>query len=77
MMGVSIQVCFILFSPFLCRYDNHHREVRIVLVGKYTKSQDSYLSLIKSLKHAALACRHKLTLLVSVVPVVNYTKYYY
>ena len=75
MMGVSIQVCF-LFSPFLCRYDNHHREVRIVLVGKYTKSQDSYLSLIKSLKHAALACRHKLTLLVSVVPV-NYTKYYY
>ncbi|KAL5457407.1 hypothetical protein EMCRGX_G034659 [Ephydatia muelleri] len=45
------------------RYDNHHREVRIVLVGKYTKSQDSYLSLIKSLKHAALACRHKLTLL--------------
>lgn len=63
---------YLTFFVSLCRYDTHHREVRIVLVGKYTKSQDSYLSLIKSLKHAALACRYKLVLLVSVVAVVKY-----
>jgi len=36
-----------------------------VLVGKYTKLEDSYISLIKALKHAALACRHRLALKVS------------
>ncbi len=36
--------------------------MKIVLVGKYTKLTDSYTSVIKSLKHAALACRHALDL---------------
>jgi hypothetical protein len=31
------------------------REVRIALVGKYTGLQDSYLSVIKALQHAAIA----------------------
>lgn len=33
---------------------------RIALVGKYTGLQDSYLSVIKSLKHATMKCNHDL-----------------
>lgn len=35
-------------------------ETHIVLVGKYTGLQDSYLSVLKSLKHAALAAKRLL-----------------
>lgn len=34
--------------------------VKIALIGKYTGLQDSYLSVIKALKHAAIACRRVL-----------------
>lgn len=44
------------------RYDQVTAEVSIVLVGKYTKLSDSYISLIKSLRHSALAIRRKLAL---------------
>ena len=40
--------------------DGFTDEVRIALVGKYTGLQDSYLSVIKALQHAAIACGHKL-----------------
>ena len=36
--------------------------VTIALVGKYTNLHDSYLSVIKSLEHAAMHCRRKLHL---------------
>ena len=36
--------------------------VQICLIGKYTGLQDSYLSVIKALRHAAIACRRKLDL---------------
>jgi CTP synthase len=36
--------------------------VQICLIGKYTGLQDSYLSVIKALRHAAIACKHKLDL---------------
>lgn len=36
--------------------------VHIALVGKYTKLEDSYASVIKALNHASLAVRHKLKL---------------
>ncbi|KAL9613321.1 MAG: hypothetical protein Q9167_002143 [Letrouitia subvulpina] len=36
--------------------------VTIALIGKYTNLRDSYLSVIKSLEHAALACSRKLNL---------------
>lgn len=42
------------------RYDNVTKEVTIALVGKYTKLEDAYASVIKALKHSALACNHKL-----------------
>ena len=35
-------------------------EVKICLVGKYTKVADSYLSVRKSLEHASMRCRRKL-----------------
>ncbi|KIX03845.1 CTP synthase [Rhinocladiella mackenziei CBS 650.93] len=37
-------------------------KVTIALVGKYTNLHDSYLSVIKSLEHSAMACRRKLNL---------------
>ena len=37
--------------------------VCIALVGKYTNLHDSYISLIKSLEHAAMRCRRKLELI--------------
>ncbi|XP_064628974.1 CTP synthase 1-like [Lineus longissimus] len=44
------------------RYDRMLKEVTIALVGKYTKLEDAYASVIKALKHAALACNHRLNL---------------
>lgn len=50
---------------FSCRYDSyniHSQKVTIALVGKYTKLSDSYISVVKALKHAALSCRQALDL---------------
>ena len=44
------------------RYDRLLREVTIALVGKYTKLEDAYASVIKALQHASLAVSHKLDL---------------
>jgi len=38
-------------------------KVQIVIVGKYTGLQDSYLSVIKACKHAAISCKRDLDLL--------------
>lgn len=43
--------------------DHLFQSVSIVLVGKYTNLHDSYLSVIKSLEHAAMACSRKLNLI--------------
>jgi CTP synthase len=43
--------------------DQLYDRVDICLVGKYTNLHDSYLSVIKSLEHAAMACRRKLNLI--------------
>lgn len=48
--------------PSPCRNDSHSQEVKIALVGKYTKLEDSYISVIKALKHASLSCRLRLKL---------------
>lgn len=40
--------------------DHFFKEVRIVLVGKYTDHPDAYHSITKSLEHAAMACSRKL-----------------
>ena len=39
-----------------------HETVEIVLVGKYLEQPDSYLSVTKSLEHAAMRCRRKLVI---------------
>lgn len=44
------------------RSDRLLREVTISLVGKYTKLEDAYASVIKALNHAAMACNLKLDL---------------
>ena len=38
------------------------QRVSIALVGKYTKLHDSYISVIKSLEHSAMACSRELNL---------------
>ncbi|KAI9808836.1 MAG: CTP synthase ura7 [Phylliscum demangeonii] len=43
--------------------DRLFETVTIALVGKYTNLHDSYLSVIKSLEHAAMRCRRKLRLI--------------
>ncbi|XWS62310.1 hypothetical protein CRYUN_Cryun06bG0000200 [Craigia yunnanensis] len=40
--------------------DRLHEPVRIAIVGKYTGLSDSYLSVLKALLHASVACRKKL-----------------
>jgi CTP synthase len=44
------------------RMVNFGSTVTIALIGKYTGLQDSYLSVIKALKHAAIKCEHLLEL---------------
>ncbi|CAG8524226.1 30653_t:CDS:10 [Racocetra persica] len=43
-------------------HDRLNKSVTIVLVGKYTNLQDSYLSVIKALEHSGLKCERKLIL---------------
>ncbi|XP_057465873.1 uncharacterized protein LOC130755522 isoform X1 [Actinidia eriantha] len=40
--------------------DRLHEPVRIAMIGKYTGLSDSYLSVLKALLHASVACRRKL-----------------
>jgi CTP synthase len=42
---------------------NIDKSVTIALVGKYTSFADSYISVIKSLEHSAMACKRKLILI--------------
>ncbi|XP_077977884.1 CTP synthase 1-like [Glandiceps talaboti] len=42
------------------RHDRMLKEVTIALVGKYTKLEDAYISVIKAMRHSALACNHRL-----------------
>ena len=44
------------------RLDELTEDVRIAMVGKYTDLSDAYLSVIKSLQHAAIAVERKLTI---------------
>ena len=44
-------------------HENAHETIFIAVVGKYTSHPDSYLSVIKSLEHAAMACSRKLKLI--------------
>ena len=44
------------------RWDALTSRVRIAMVGKYTGLSDAYLSVIKSLEHACIACGHRLEL---------------
>lgn len=43
--------------------ERFYETVNIALVGKYTNLHDSYLSVIKSLEHSAMACQRKLNLI--------------
>jgi CTP synthase len=49
----------------MCSVERFYETVSIVLVGKYTSMQDSYMSVVKALEHAAFRCRRKLILQVS------------
>lgn len=44
------------------RCDMLHEPVRVAMVGKYTGLSDAYLSVLKALLHASIACRRKLVI---------------
>ena len=44
------------------RIEGLRKDVRIALVGKYTKLKDAYTSVFKALDHAALAANRRLAL---------------
>ena len=44
------------------RQERVFESVSIVLVGKYTSLEDSYMSVVKSLEHASMRCGRKLIL---------------
>lgn len=60
-VNVDSDWCGVFASPSN-RQERWFDTVNIVLVGKYTALQDSYMSVIKSLEHAAMRCQRKLVL---------------
>jgi len=50
------------WSDMAHNVDGFTKGVKIAVIGKYTGFQDSYLSVIKSLKHATIACERSLDL---------------
>lgn len=54
--------CSADLEGFASRHDRLFDSVNIVLVGKYTSMQDSYMSVVKSLEHASMRCGRKLNL---------------
>ena len=54
------KLCLMLF-----REERALDEVKIALVGKYTKLEDAYISVLKALKHASLHCNRRLNVVVS------------
>ena len=43
-------------------HDRLSKLVTIVIVGKYTSLQDSYLSIIKALEHSGMKCERRLVI---------------
>ena len=56
------QTLFNKWNQLTARIERLHETVSIVLVGKYTNLQDSYISVVKSLEHASLSCNRRLQL---------------
>lgn len=56
-----------MFFLLFFREERALDEVKIALVGKYTKLEDAYISVLKALKHASLHCNRRLNVVVSVL----------
>lgn len=54
--------CLQQWKDLARRSENLHKEVTIAVVGKYTRLEDSYASVSKSLQHASLAAGYRLNL---------------
>lgn len=54
--------CLQQWKDLARRSENLHKEVIIAVVGKYTRLEDSYASVSKSLQHASLAAGYRLNL---------------
>lgn len=62
-IGVPRPRCFMRkWRDLAERMDRLRRDVNIALVGKYTKLEDSYASVMKALQHAAIEAGYKLNL---------------
>jgi CTP synthase len=63
-LGISCSTTSLLeeWTTMAHHVDSLTEEVKIAMVGKYTNLSDSYLSVIKSLQHAAMAVSRRLTI---------------
>jgi len=63
-LGISCSTTSLLeeWTTMAHNVDSLTEEVKIAMVGKYTNLSDSYLSVIKSLQHAAMAVSRRLTI---------------
>ncbi|KAI9007394.1 CTP synthase N-terminus-domain-containing protein [Gaertneriomyces semiglobifer] len=59
-LGRKSSHLYLKWKDLTTRHTRLHDSVNIVLVGKYTHLKDSYISVVKSLEHAALSCNRKL-----------------
>jgi CTP synthase len=50
------------WAEMATQVDNLGDDIHIALIGKYTNLQDSYLSVLKSLKHAGFACKRNVVI---------------
>lgn len=62
LQGVARVPCLEEWTSRAKLCDMLHEPVRIAMVGKYTGLSDSYLSVLKALLHASVACQKKLVL---------------
>ncbi|KAH9646069.1 CTP synthase [Citrus sinensis] len=60
LLGVARKPALELWTARTKVCDMLHDPVRIAMVGKYTGLSDSYLSVLKALLHASVACHRKL-----------------
>lgn len=60
--SASISERVLVFILCFLSAERLYETVQIVLVGKYTTLQDSYMSVVKALEHASMRCGRKLEL---------------
>ena len=54
--------CLTLFKDYKVVSGNVRKSITICIVGKYSESQDAYISIIRALEHAAYYCKYRVNI---------------